>query len=135
LFSNILCLRSCLYVRGQVSHHTTGKIIALHILIFKFVDSNREGRRFWTEWQQALLEFNLLLISSWIKFAYVNIFLYTQALHVRTRGREHTHTHWHTCMRNTKCFRENSSTDKVDWANMRSHTESLLIWNTYSSRC
>jgi hypothetical protein len=27
----------------------------LYILIFKFFDSNREGRRFWTEWYLKLI--------------------------------------------------------------------------------
>jgi glucose-6-phosphate-specific signal transduction histidine kinase len=37
----------------------------LYILIYMFL---AEDKRFWTEWQQALPEFSLLLISSWIKF-------------------------------------------------------------------
>jgi hypothetical protein len=51
LFSNTLSLCSSLNV-GKVSHpyRTTGKIIALYILFFKFFDSRREDRRFWTEW-------------------------------------------------------------------------------------
>jgi hypothetical protein len=46
--SNTLNLCSSLNVRGQVSHPygTTGKIIVLYILIFKFFDSNREDRRY-----------------------------------------------------------------------------------------
>jgi hypothetical protein len=58
------------YFRDQVSHpyRTTGKIIVLYILIFKFFDSRWEDRRFWTE-----TEFNLLLISSWIKFWFVTV--------------------------------------------------------------
>jgi hypothetical protein len=33
-------------------------------LIFKFLDSNLEDKRFCTEWQQALPDLNLHLISS-----------------------------------------------------------------------
>jgi hypothetical protein len=68
IFSSTPC--SSFNIRDQVSHpyRATGKIIVLFILIFKFLDSWREDRRFWTEWQQALPEFNLLLISYWIKF-------------------------------------------------------------------
>jgi hypothetical protein len=42
----------------------------LYILIFRFFDNRRED---WTEWQQALPELNLLLISSWIKFWFVTV--------------------------------------------------------------
>jgi hypothetical protein len=38
-----------------------------------FLDSRREENPFWTEWQQALLEFNLLLIFSWIKFWFITV--------------------------------------------------------------
>jgi hypothetical protein len=38
-------------VSGQVSHpYQTGKIIFLHILIFKFLDSKLEDKRFCPEW-------------------------------------------------------------------------------------
>ena len=44
LFSNTLSLRSSLHVNDQVSHpyKTTGKIVALHILISMFLDSKLE---------------------------------------------------------------------------------------------
>jgi hypothetical protein len=37
--------------RDQVLHpyRTTGKIIVLHILMFKFLDNRREDKMFWTE--------------------------------------------------------------------------------------
>ena len=52
LFSNSLSLRSSLNVSDQVSHQNkpTGKIIALYILILKFLDSKLENKKFCTEW-------------------------------------------------------------------------------------
>jgi hypothetical protein len=38
-----------------------------------FLDSRREDRRFWTEWQQAFPEFNLILISSWDKYWFLTV--------------------------------------------------------------
>jgi hypothetical protein len=56
-------------VRDQVSHHyeTTGKILYI-LVLFKISEMRQEGRRLWTDWQEAFPEFNLLLISSWMKF-------------------------------------------------------------------
>jgi hypothetical protein len=75
LFSNTLSLCSSLNVRDQVSHpyKTTSRIMVLYILTFNFLDNRREGKRLWTEWQQAFPEFSLLLISSCSQFSYVSV--------------------------------------------------------------
>ena len=51
LFSNILSLRSSLHVRDHASHpySTTGNIIVLYTLVFKFLERSREDKRDWTE--------------------------------------------------------------------------------------
>jgi len=51
LFSNTVSLRSSINVSDQVSHpyRTMGKIIVLHIFIFRCLDSKLEDKRFCTE--------------------------------------------------------------------------------------
>ena len=51
LFLNILRLRSFLNMSDQVSHPyiTTGKIIAFYILVFIFLNSKLENKKFCTE--------------------------------------------------------------------------------------
>ena len=76
LFSNTLNLRPSLNVSDQVSHpcNTTGRNIILYILVFKFIDSKLEDKRICTKLQQALSDFNLLLISFLIEFCFVVVF-------------------------------------------------------------
>jgi hypothetical protein len=68
-FSNTYGLCSSLNIRDQVSHpyRITHKSMVF-VLIFTCLNSRRDNKRFWTECQQALPEFNLLLVFSWIKF-------------------------------------------------------------------
>jgi hypothetical protein len=51
LFSNTRRLRFSLNVRDRALHSykTTGNIIVLYILIFKFPERNREDKSVWTE--------------------------------------------------------------------------------------
>ena len=65
-----LSLHSPLNVSNKISHpyKTTDKIMLLYILIFKFLDSKLEDKRFCTEWWQAYHYFSVFLISSWIEF-------------------------------------------------------------------
>jgi hypothetical protein len=69
--SNTLSLCSSLKNWDQDSppHINTGKIIVFYILILKVLYSRQKDKGFWTAWLQALPEFNLLLISSWIRFS------------------------------------------------------------------
>ena len=75
LFSNTLSLRSSLNVSDHVSHPytTTDKIIFLCILIFIYLHSKLEDKRFCTERWQDFLEVNLHLISPWIEIPFVRV--------------------------------------------------------------
>ena len=100
-FSNNLSLRSSLNVSDQVSHpyKTTGKITVQCILTLKFFDSKLEDKRFCTEWLQALPDFNLLSVSSWIEFWCINMVpKYSLALQICYVGGsiEWEKNSWHT---------------------------------------
>jgi hypothetical protein len=51
----------------------TSKIIVPCILIFIFLGSKLEDKRFCTEWEQAFPDFKLLLISPWIELWFVRV--------------------------------------------------------------
>ena len=53
---------------------TTGKIIFLYFVIFIFLDSKLEDKRFCTD-------FSLLLISSWIELLFVKVFEIFELFH------------------------------------------------------
>jgi hypothetical protein len=55
-----------LSVRDQVSHpyKTTGRIMVLYILTFTFLDSRRDDKGLWTEWQQAYLHYETQICNS-----------------------------------------------------------------------
>jgi hypothetical protein len=76
IFSSVPCsqLRQFMIlrnVRDKISHllKKIGKNTVLYILIFRFIDSRWEDKRFWTEWQKAFFEIHLL-ISSWMQFCF-----------------------------------------------------------------
>ena len=74
LFKNTLSLCSNFNVTDQVSHpYRTWKITPLYILTFIFLDSKLEYNRLCTEWLQESSYFNLLLISTWIEFWFVQV--------------------------------------------------------------
>jgi len=90
-------------VSDQVSHpyKTTGKIRLLCFLIFTFVDSKLESKRFCTEWQQAYPDFNLLLISSWTEFWFIRSRIFEMSRFFRLLSvfmLWHRPTSWHRDM-------------------------------------
>jgi hypothetical protein len=74
LFSNTLSLRSSLYWKDQVSHpyKTTGKIIVIYILIFRFFDSKLEDKYFAPN-NSKNSNFNLLLNFFRIEFWFFKV--------------------------------------------------------------
>jgi len=72
LFLNTLSPCSSLNVSDQVSHpyKTKGKITFLYILIFIFLDTKLESRRFCTEWKQTFPVINPFLNSSLMGFRF-----------------------------------------------------------------
>jgi hypothetical protein len=58
------------HMRDQISHpyETTVLIIVLCTSVLKFVDTKREEKRYWTDWYEAMPEFNLLFLSSCMHF-------------------------------------------------------------------
>jgi len=75
LFSNTVTWLTSPNVSDQVSHpyKTTGKVIVVYTLIFKFLDSKLEDKIFRIEWYQTFPDFNLQLISSWIEFWFFKV--------------------------------------------------------------
>jgi hypothetical protein len=70
LQSHTLSLLSSLTVSDQVSHphKTTSKITVLYILNLIFLDRKLENKSYCTEYQQAIPDFNLPLISQRMEF-------------------------------------------------------------------
>ena len=75
LFSNTLSFLSSRNVSDQASHpyETTGKIIVLYILIFKFSIATWKSKGSAPNYSKAFPDLNLLLISSTIQFWYVKV--------------------------------------------------------------
>jgi hypothetical protein len=63
---------------SETKFHTHKKVQAnfavLFVLIFTFLESRRDDKMFWTEYQQALPELNFSLISSQTKFRFATVF-------------------------------------------------------------
>jgi hypothetical protein len=93
LFSNTLSLRSSPSMSDQVSHSYKNRQYSSSLYInLKFLDSKLGDKRFCTERQQAFPDFNLLLISSWIEFWFVNVVL--KCLNFSTLSKEPLSQQW-----------------------------------------
>jgi len=74
-FSHILNLCSSRRMRDAVSQafRTVGEITLFYVLISTFLDRRWEDKRLRIERWQAFLEFNLLVMSSWMQFWFVAV--------------------------------------------------------------
>jgi hypothetical protein len=72
LFSKALSLRSCLNIRNVTPTGNYARNSNVCVMIFTYWHS-REDKRFIFEIQQVLLEFNLIVISPWIKFWFLTV--------------------------------------------------------------
>jgi hypothetical protein len=85
-------------------YKTAGKILILCALIYKFLDNRQEDVRFWTEWLQVFLEFNMHLILSWTIFSFLSLAMLTAILKMEAVCSSETQVHFrhaarHLCHR------------------------------------
>jgi hypothetical protein len=91
LFSNTLSQCSSLNARDQVSHpyRATGRIMVLYILTFTFLDSTRDDKRLWTEWEwpngYELNSYKSCITCS--KFPYKSVYTVRNFIQIRVGAR------------------------------------------------
>jgi hypothetical protein len=84
-----------------------------------------EDKTFCTEWCQAFPNFNLLLISSWIEFLFVNVvpkYLNCSSLY----NSVHTHTHPHNTHTHNHTYTQYTRTITHSHTHTHTHTPILL---------